>query len=78
MARPKVIAIQGNGILDYFWMEKKNIIDCPRIRSTKSKQKNMNRTIFSLERKTKSSKLGAYYELTEEIEWKSKRVQTYW
>jgi len=25
-------------------MEKKNIIDCPRIRSTKSKQKNMNRT----------------------------------
>lgn len=44
MARPKVIAIQGNGILDYFWMEKKNIIDCPRIRSTKSKQKNMNRT----------------------------------
>ena len=61
------IAIQGNGILDYFgW--RKNIIECCRTRSTKSKQKNMNRT--SNERpyqpkENKDQELGAYYELTE-------------
>ena len=45
-----------------------NIIECPRTRSTKIKQKNMNRT--SNERpyqpkENKDQELGAYYELTE-------------
>ena len=72
MARPKVSWQQhrylGQWNIRLLWMEKKNIIECCRTRSTKSKQKNMNRT--SNERpyqpkENKDQELGAYYELTE-------------